>query len=148
MTQPLTIVVLSTGLDNFKEIRAALTADGRVQLLAGGNDAEQLHGEIIRLKPAAALVSLGANSDQAIKLIERLVTEAPRTALITAAQDASPDLILRSLRAGAREFLRIPISTEELRTVLNRVSEYFTKQQVETPKKKGRMVAVFSSKGG
>src|SRR6266550_405166 len=147
MTQPLTIVVLSTGLDNFKEIRAALTADGRVQLLAGGNDAEQLHGEIIRLKPAAALVSLGANADQAIKLIERLVTEAPRTALITAAQDASPDLILRSLRAGAREFLRLPISQDELKTVLDRVSDYCS-GQVEAPKKKGRMIAVFSSKGG
>src|SRR6266849_8581082 len=147
MTQPLTIVVLSTGLDNFKEIRAALTADGRAQLLAGGNDADQLHDEIIRLKPAAALVSLGTNSDQAIKLIERLVTEAPRTAMITAAQDASPDLILRSLRAGAREFLRLPISQDELKTVLDRVSEYCA-GQVEAPKKKGRMIAVFSSKGG
>src|SRR6267143_768738 len=147
MTQPLTIVVLSTGLDNFKEIRAALTADGRVQLLAGGNDAEQVHDEIIRLKPAAALVSLGPNSDQAIKVIERLVTEAPRTALITAAQNASPDLILRSLRAGAREFLRLPISQDELKTVLDRVSEYCS-GQVEAPKKKGRMIAVFSSKGG
>ena len=93
MTQPLTIVVLSTGLDNFKAIRAALSVDGRVQLLAGGDDAEQLHDEIIRLKPAAALISLGANADQAIKVIERLVTQAPQTALITAAQDASPDLI-------------------------------------------------------
>jgi pilus assembly protein CpaE len=147
MTQPLTIVVLGTGLDNFKEIRAALSADGRVQLLAGGNDAEQLHDEIIRLKPAVALISLGANSDQAIKVIQRLVTEAPRTALITAAQDASPDLILRSLRAGAREFLRLPISQDELKTVLDRVSEYCL-GQVEAPKKKGRMIAVFSSKGG
>jgi len=147
MTQPLTIVVLGTGLDNFKEIRAALSADGRVQLLAGGNDAEQLHDEIIRLKPAVALISLGANPDQAIKVIERLVTEAPRTALITAAQDASPDLILRSLRAGAREFLRLPISQDELKTVLDRVSEYCL-GQVEAPKKKGRMIAVFSSKGG
>jgi pilus assembly protein CpaE len=54
---------------------------------------------------------------------------------------------LKSLRAGAREFLRIPISSEELRTVLNRVSEVLTRT-VETPAKKGRMVAVFSSKGG
>lgn len=147
MTQPLTIVVLSTGLDNFKAIRAALSVDGRVQLLAGGDDAEQLHEEIIRLKPAAALISLAANADQAIKVIERLVTEAPRTALITAAQDASPDLILRSLRAGAREFLRLPISQDELKTVLDRVQEYCS-GQVEAPKKKGRMIAVFSSKGG
>jgi pilus assembly protein CpaE len=76
-----------------------------------------------------------------------LNAECPNTALLSAAQDASPDMILRSLRAGAREFLRIPISTDELRTVLDRISEFCT-QQVETPKKKGRMVAVFSSKGG
>lgn len=147
MTQPLTIVVLSTGLDNFKEIRTALSADSRVQLLAGGNDAEQLHEEIVRLKPAAAIITLGANSDQAIKLIQRLAVESPKTALIAAANNADPDLLLQSLRAGAREFLKLPISAEELKTVLDRVAE-FCAGQVEAPRKKGRMVAVFSSKGG
>ncbi len=147
MTQPLTIVVLSTGLDNFKEIRTALSAESRVQLLAGGNDAEQLHDEIVRLKPAAAIITLGANSDQAIKLIQRLAVETPKTALISAANNAAPDLLLQSLRAGAREFLKLPISADELKTVLDRVAA-FSASQVEAPKKKGRMVAVFSSKGG
>jgi pilus assembly protein CpaE len=147
MKQPLTIVVLSTDLDNFKAIRLALSADTRVQLLAGGDDAEQLYGEIIRLKPSAAIITLGANSDQTIKLIQRLATESPKTALISAANDADPDLLLQSLRAGAREFLKLPISAEELKTVLDRVAD-FCVAQVETPKKKGRMIAVFSSKGG
>jgi pilus assembly protein CpaE len=147
MSQPLTFVVLSTGLENFKEIRAALAADGRGQLLAGGNDTEQLHEEIVRLKPTAAIIALAGNSEQAIKFIKRLNSESPRTALISAARDASPDLILQSLRAGAREFLRLPISQDELRTVLDRVAE-FSAGQVDAPKKKGRMIAVFSSKGG
>ena len=56
MTQPITLVVLSTGLDNFKEIRRAVSAEGRVQLLAGGNDPDQLYEEIVRLKPAAAII--------------------------------------------------------------------------------------------
>jgi len=147
MTQSLTLVVLSTGLDNFKQIRAAVAMDSRVQLLAGGDDVEQLHGEIVRLKPAAAIITLGANADQAIKLIQRLGSEAPKTVIISAGQNASPDLLLQSLRAGAREFLQLPISAEELKTVLDRVAE-FCAGQVETPKKKGRMIAVFSSKGG
>jgi pilus assembly protein CpaE len=100
------------------------------------------------LKPDAAIIALGPNADNAVRFIEKLNAECPGTALISAAQDASPDHILKSLRAGAREFLRIPISAEELRTVLARVSELATQQQVEAPKKKGRMVAVFSSKGG
>jgi len=147
MTQPLTFVVLSTGLENFKEIRAALAADGRSQLLAGGNDPEQLHEEIVRLKPAAAIIALGSNAEQSIKFIKRLNVESPSTAVISAAQDASPDLILQSLRAGAREFLRLPISQDELRSIIDRVAE-FSAGQVEAPKKKGRMISVFSSKGG
>lgn len=147
MTQPLTLVVLSSGLDNFKEIRTALSADSRVQLLAGGNDAEQLHDEILRLKPMAAIITLGVNAEQPIKLIKRLSSEVPGTALISAAADASSDVMLQSLRAGAREFLRLPVSPEELKTVLDRIQE-FCAGQVEAPKKKGRMIAVFSSKGG
>ena len=146
MTQ-LTFVVLSTGLENFKEIRAALASDSRVHILAGGNDVEQVHEEIRRLKPSAAIVALGSNSEQAINLIQKLTSERPSTAIISAAQNASGDLMLQSLRAGAREFLHLPISAEELKTVLDRVSE-FCAGQVEAPKRKGRMVAIFSSKGG
>jgi pilus assembly protein CpaE len=147
MTQILTTVVLSSDLDSFKEIRSALANDSRVRLLAGGNDSEQLRDEIVRLKPSAAIITLGHNSDQAVKLIQRLTTECPGTAIISAARESSPDLILHSLRAGAREFLRLPINADEMKTVLDRVA-VFTAGQTEAPKKKGRMIAVFSSKGG
>ncbi len=56
-------------------------------------------------------------------------------------------MILRSLRAGAREFLRLPLIKEEFRTVLERVCEFCAVRE-EAPKKLGRTVAVFSSKGG
>ncbi|HKO95580.1 MAG TPA: AAA family ATPase [Pyrinomonadaceae bacterium] len=147
MTQPISFVVLSTGLDNFKEIRAALAADGRAQLLAGGNDPEQLYDEMVRLKPAAAIIALGSNAEQSIRFIQRLKTDSPATAVISAAQDASPDLILQSLRAGAREFLRLPVTQEELKTIIDRVAD-FSAGQVEAPRRKGRMISVFSSKGG
>jgi len=147
MTQTITLVVLSTALDSFKEIRAALATDNRAQLLAGGNDPDQVYEEIVHLKPSAAIIALGPNSDQAIKLIQRLTVECPKTALISATHNASGDLILQSLRAGAREFLHLPIKADELKTVFDRISD-FSATQVEAPKKKGRMVAVFSSKGG
>lgn len=147
MTQPLTFVVLSSGLDNFKEIRAALAADGRAHLLAGGDDAEQVLSEILRLKPAAAIVSLGSNPEASLQIIQKLSIECPRTAIISAAPKGSGELILQSLRAGAREFLNVPVAAEELKTVLDRITD-FAVGQAEAPKKKGKMVAVFSSKGG
>jgi pilus assembly protein CpaE len=147
MTKTIPMVVLSAGLESFKEIRQALSADDRTRLLAGGNDAEQLYDEIVRLKPAAALITLDSNPDQGIEMIKRLTRERPTMAIISAARSDSADLILRSLRAGARDFVRIPIIPDELRTVLDRTVE-FSDDQVEAPKKKGRMISVFSSKGG
>ncbi|HEX8140906.1 MAG TPA: AAA family ATPase [Pyrinomonadaceae bacterium] len=146
MTQPLTFVILSTGLDTFKEIRGALqAADGR--LLAGGDDPEQVYEQIVHLRPSAAVITLGPNAEQGLALIERLTSEAVPTALICAARDASPELILRSMRAGAREFLRLPVIKEEFDTVLARTAEVCA-TRVEMPRKKGRLIAVFSSKGG
>jgi pilus assembly protein CpaE len=147
MTQTLDLVILSTGLESLRELRDALAADGRTRLLAGGDDIEQLHEEIKRLRPHVALVTLGAQTDAALRFVERLSTELPQTAVICASRDASPDLILRSLRAGAREFLRLPLIKDEFRTVLDRVCEQCS-VRVEVPKKQGRTVAVFSSKGG
>ena len=148
MTQPLTFVILSTGLDNFKEIRTALATDSRARLLAGGDDAEQVYPEIINLRPSAVIITIAdMNSEQAIRIIEKLSVESPQTAIICAARNASPDLILRSMRSGAREFLRLPVIAEEFKTVLDRTAEFCAGQKA-APKKKGRMIAVFSSKGG
>ncbi len=147
MSQHISIVVFSSSLDNFKEIRAALSGDTRARLLAGGTEAEQLYEEVLHLKPAAAIIVLGANPEPALKLIRRMTVECPATAIISAAERASGDLILGSLRAGAREFLNLPIGADELQTVLDRVGA-FSEGQIEVPKKKGRMVSVFSSKGG
>jgi pilus assembly protein CpaE len=144
----ITFVILSTGLDTFKEIRNALASDARARLLAGGDDAEQVYAEIKNLRPTAVVIAMSeANSEQAVKMIERLSSESPQTAVISAARNASPDLILRSMRAGARDFLRLPIITEEFKSVLDRTSEFCAGQKI-APKKKGRMIAVFSSKGG
>jgi pilus assembly protein CpaE len=144
----ITFVILSTGLDTFKEIRSALASDARARLLAGGDDAEQVYAEIKNLRPSAVIITMSeANSEQALKMIEKLSVERPQTAIISAIRNASPDLILRSMRAGAREFLRLPVITEEFKTVLDRTAEFCSVQK-EAPKKKGRMIAVFSSKGG
>src|SRR5215207_9021735 len=147
MTQQLTFAILSTGLECFKELRGALAAQEGARLLVGGDDPEQIFEEIVRLAPNAAVISLGAAPEAELRLVARIAAECPRTAVICASRDSSPDTILRSIRAGAREFLRLPIIPEEFKTVYAKVAEVCAGQP-EAPKKRGRVVAIFSSKGG
>jgi pilus assembly protein CpaE len=144
---PLTFIILSTGLDSLKELRGALSAHEQTRLLVAGDDGEQVFPEIVRLKPNAVIIALGSQPEAGLKFVERVAAECPRTSIICASRDPVPDLILRSLRAGARDFLRLPVRQEEFRTVLERTAE-FCSTQVEAPKKRGRAISVFSSKGG
>jgi pilus assembly protein CpaE len=143
----LSFVILSTGLESLKELRGALASNEQTRLLAGGDDAEQLFPEVVRLRPNAAIITFGAQPEAALKFVEQLAAHCPQTAIICASRDASPDLILRSYRAGARDFLRLPVIAEEFQTVIERTAE-FCATQVAAPKKRGRAIAVFSSKGG
>ncbi|HEY9282840.1 MAG TPA: AAA family ATPase [Pyrinomonadaceae bacterium] len=146
-TRPLTFAVLSAGLESLKELRNALAAHEETRLLVAGDETDQLHPEIVRLRPDAAIITLGAETEAGLRYVARVAAECPRTAIICAARDSSPDLILRSLRAGARDFLRLPVIADEFSTVLGRTHE-FCAALAEAPKKRGRAVSVFSSKGG
>ena len=143
----LSFITLSKDTGAAKEIREALSATSRVRVLAESQDTETLLIDTLRLRPSAVLIVLEADaSEKTFSLIKKLSAAVPETAIITAASNASPALILGSMRAGAREFLQLPIIVDELRTVLDHVAELCTTEGQSH--KQARVAAVFSSKGG
>lgn len=148
MSQPLTFITLSADRDGLKEIQDALFGNPRARVLADCDSADQLQASVTRLQPSAAIILIGkANPAQEAALIKRVAEACPGTAIITAAREASPTLIMNSLRAGARDFLALPINAEELETVLDRTEE-FGASHSKSRRPSGRVVSVFSSKGG
>jgi pilus assembly protein CpaE len=130
------------------EIREALAVTARARLLAACEEPRQLIGDVLRLRPSAVIIILDSKStEKDFGLIKELTVACPETAIITAARDASPALILGSMRSGAREFIQLPIIAEELRTVIERVAE-FSAGVEKSAKPLGRIIAVFSGKGG
>jgi pilus assembly protein CpaE len=145
--QPLTFINMGRNEENLLEIRDALVSTNRAKVLGQCRNHDETVAEVIRLRPSAAILVLDVgNPEKDFSLIKQLVTVSPSTAIIAAASDASPTLILGSMRAGAREFLELPIQRTELDTVLNRVGEL--KSNEDLTEKQGRVVAVFSGKGG
>lgn len=143
----LTFITLSTDPGVSKELREALSGTSRVRVLAESKDTETLLSDTLRLKPSAVIIVLENDAaEKAFPIIKKLSAAAPETAVITAASNASPALILGSMRAGAREFLQLPIVSSELRTVLDHVAELCITQGQS--QRQGRLVGVFSSKGG
>ena len=142
--QSLTFITMGRDAEALREINEALAGSARGRLLAESADPSQLLADVLRLHPSAAIIVLDDNAERQFALIKRLATESPDTAVITAARDASPSLILGSMRSGAREFIQLPIIADEFHTVLDRVSE-LSATGTSASKKSARVVAVFSS---
>lgn len=147
MRHPITFITFCADRAAAEGLRAALEADGRARVLASVATAEELIVEAARVRPSAVLVALGEDAAAGAALIRRVGAGCPGAAVIAAARGASPALIMSSLRAGAHEFLQLPPTPTELQTVLER-TETFCAQRQAAETGKGRVVAVFSSKGG
>lgn len=148
MKRTLTFIVLCKDANDSKELGRALSSHAGTSLLMISYDAEQVFTETARLRPSAVVITLSQMGELRLGLVQRIVAECPTTAVICAAEDSSPEVILRSMRAGARDFLRLPIIEEELTTVIERTAGFVAEHVDDEPKKRGRAIAVFSPKGG
>lgn len=71
--------------------------------------------------PDVAFISMDDDPEQAVQLIEDLAQSKPEVALLVASSSNDGSMILRTMRAGAKEFLTQPIRPDDLATALQRI---------------------------
>src|SRR5882724_2890818 len=108
MKRTLTFIVLCKDASDSKELSRALSAHSGASLLMISDDAEQVFTETARLHPSAVIIAYSHVNEPLQGLVQRISAKCPATAVICASRDSSPDLIIRSMRSGARDFLRLP----------------------------------------
>jgi pilus assembly protein CpaE len=148
MKRNLTFILLSKDPTDSKEIGRALSTFPGASLLMVTDDPQQAFTETARLRPSALIINFAQIGDPGLKLVQSITVECPKSAVICASRDASPELILRSLRVGARDFIRLPIVEEDLATVFERTAQFSVEHAESETNKRGKAIAVFSSKGG
>jgi pilus assembly protein CpaE len=120
---------------------------------SGAEAIEQATG----LLPDVVLMDINMPDMDGITATERLSAQVPSAAVVMMSVQGEADYLRRSMLAGAREFLVKPFSSEELTASIRQVHER-EKEKADRfvaaaaasrePAMNGRVVAVFSPKGG
>jgi pilus assembly protein CpaE len=146
--QGLTFITLGKDSESSKELAKALSSTGYGRVVAEYDNPSEFLANIARLRPSAAVITLRQDHlDNGFALIKEAIAAAPATAIITACSEASPAMIMGSIRAGAREFLQLPVNPDELRTVMERTAE-FCRLMRNSTSSNSQLIAIFSGKGG
>jgi len=98
------------------------------------------------LQPDLILLELPFQATPAMEFVRRIRSEFPGTGIIITAQEASPQLVLSCIRAGAHEFVPRPIDGAELEKAVNHIRQL--SGVTLSGKKRGKVISVVSSKGG
>ena len=92
------------------------------------------------------IIDLDSDQEYALELVESICAKSAATVMIYSAK-ADPDLLVRCMRAGAREFLTLPFSHSTMAEALVRAA---ARRPATRPKKKsgGRLLVFMGAKGG
>ncbi len=123
MSNVLRIALVDPSDGSREALKAMLLGMDTVWLEADCSRYEFFPDVIEQTAPDVGVVALDSDPDKAIDLIQRLSSEAPDTAILAASDNTDGHLILRTIRAGAREFLTLPLSDDDLASTLERVSQ-------------------------
>src|SRR5579863_6559301 len=70
-------------------------------------------GDVLGGECDVAIVELDSDPDQALALVKRIGNTSTARLMVCSASPA-PDLLMRCMRAGAREFLNLPVDRDQI----------------------------------
>jgi pilus assembly protein CpaE len=127
-------------------LKSALLGLDTVWLEAECSRYEFFTDVVAQTNPDIGFVAIDSNPDKALELVAELTKSAPECAILVTSSSTDGNLILRAMRAGAKEFLTQPPKPEDVAAALQRVAR---QRRGATSKERGCMViAVTGATGG
>ena len=132
--------VLLLGMDDAEQADLRLALKDVANVVRSKTPAELIADEYRSINPGAAIVSVKSDTPQRFGLIHNIAAAGGIVIVVSESKD--PELILRSMRAGAREFV-LESDHEELRhAVRTHAKVTFGTGEL------GQVITVFGAKGG
>jgi pilus assembly protein CpaE len=144
----LRVLVMDSDGSSRRQLRQYL--DGLQQVVVVGethNPPEAIDAAKKGADVAIVEVAEGAGETQCLDCINHLLRLAPSLSVIASGSGDSADLVIRAVRAGAVEFLRRPISKDELALAIEKIRR-LRRGPSPVEGRVGRVVSVYSVKGG
>ena len=100
--------------------------------------------QVLEKKFDVILFDLDSDPEFALELVENICANGSSTVMVYS-QSSDPELMLRSMRAGAREYLTLPLKQGVVAEALVRAA---ARRPVKVAKKTGKLLVFMGAKGG
>jgi pilus assembly protein CpaE len=152
MPNVLRIVVVDSDLESRSSLRKILGGTPGAVVVGEFGEVRQALLETPDRRPDLVLIevataSAGRDGDASGETIRRFAEALPEAAILAMGNDVSAETVIKVIRAGAFEFLPRPVERVDLTAALDKITRV-RRGPAPSARKTGRVVSVFSTKGG
>lgn len=137
-------IIVSETEDGRVEMARRLEATGHIRVVECIGEPFQLPAALQLGKIDLVIAVLGENPEKIIAAVERI--HAPKPALVFFGPETNGEIILRAMRLGAKEYLSLNPSPEDLEAMINKLT--LVPRKDDGSKGPAPFVGVMGSKGG
>ncbi|MEW6446532.1 MAG: response regulator [Bacillota bacterium] len=153
---PITVVIADDILNTREDVKRLLFFEEDIKVVGEAKDGEEAIKVVQQLKPDVVLMDINMPGLDGIAATERITDKVPQTAVVIISIQGEQEYLRKAMAAGAGEYLVKPFSSQELADAIRRVNDKMKRrqgsiiklQEASEPEAPGRIVAVFSTKGG
>lgn len=144
--QKISTLIFSEELSSSEVLKLLVSEFDNLELLEQTSDFSKIFEILSNITDKSLfIVDLSVKKQEKLDLMLKISQQCPNCKILALSDNPSVDLIIQIMRAGAKEFLTVPILKNEFFDAINKLIS-----QLEEPKKinKCKIISVFSNKGG
>lgn len=146
MTNQTSVVIIDTEQQSIDLLNLYLIESPCVVVTDTFVDIIEGYNAVLETRPSIVIIDISHKFELAMDIIGKISAKHKTCKIVVTSSNYSSDVIIKAMRAGAREFLPKPIIKEDLLTSIEKLSDQACGTGSEH--KKCRVITTFSNKGG
>lgn len=146
MTTQIPTILIDTEPKSLEVLELYLQELGYIQILGEFEDMVTGYNNILEHRPSIVIIDISKKSELALDIINKISINHKTCKIIVTSSEYSTDMVIKAMRAGAREFLNKPLIKESLFEAVNKLKDQVSGSGSDD--KKCRVITTFSNKGG
>ncbi|MEE2642296.1 MAG: pilus assembly protein CpaE [Planctomycetota bacterium] len=147
MSNVFRVVLVDPNDSTRKEIKSVLLTIESLWLEADCSRYEFFTDIVQQTSPEIGLINIDSDPEKGVELLEQVRSEHSNTIMMVLSNSPDGQVILSAMRAGAREFLSLPLSATELSDAISRVRSQ-SSQHASSKSEETQVLAVGGVSGG
>lgn len=146
MKQSIQVIVISDFVNTVEVLKLYLQEYGKFSFLASCADLNKAYNAVKELEKSLVIVDISDYQEQRLNFISKISSEFPHCKVVALSDKPDVDLVIRTMRTGASDFVSLPLIKEEFFQVIEKIYTDLSDNKIK--KSKCRVISVYSNKGG